>query len=373
MSSSRASFSTAMADHSSWEESTVVDSTLQVTTHPPLSAKDDSSTTTNVHEKHCDTCTCDKKEDPITTTEASSSPSSSAPFACGSPEHESSYGILPPPLPEPVYSVNKRVLPEQLTAMSSPEGRKLLIEALAGNAAESYWPLMEHFINQSDPAFCGVTTLIMVLNAMCVDPHVRWRGGWRYYGSEEVLLGRCCLSSERIRRVGVTMEEFRLLGKCHGLSIQLKRPHGDDIEYSIEEFRRDVQSILSDAKSNSMLVVSFSREYLGQTGDGHFSPLAAYHEASDKVLLLDVARFKYAPYWVTIQDLYDSMAPLDPVTQKSRGWFLLEPPKEASRDVVREDRRPADIVPLVGEKNPCPVSRVKIDYCKANDRNKNQN
>ena len=337
-----------MADSPVWDEEEEQSSVSPVQKH---------------RKKHCDSCTCDE----ISLSEQASSSSSSAPFACGTPQHEDSYGVLPPPLPEPVYSVNKRVLPDRLTAMSSPNGRKLLIEALSGNAAESYWPLMEHFINQSDPAFCGVTTLIMVLNAMCVDPDVRWRGGWRYYGSEEVLLDRCCLSTERIRRVGVTLEEFGMLGKCHGLSIELKRPHGGKRECGLEEFRRDVKTMLSDPDSNAMLVVSFSRDYLGQTGDGHFSPLAAYHEESDQVLLLDVARFKYAPYWVTITDLYDSMAPLDPVTQKSRGWFLLAPPKGTSRTVIREDRRPAEIVPLVGEGDACPVSKVKVEYCKANE------
>ena len=33
-----------------------------------------------------------------------------------------------------------------------------------------------------------------------------------------------------------------------------------------------------------------SRKGLDQTGDGHFSPLAAYDAASDSVLVLDVAR-----------------------------------------------------------------------------------
>jgi hypothetical protein len=30
------------------------------------------------------------------------------------------------------------------------------------------------------------------------------------------------------------------------------------------------------------------------TGDGHFSPIGAYHAENDLVLILDVARFKWA-------------------------------------------------------------------------------
>ena len=312
--------------------------------------------------KHCNTCTCGyikEKE-------------SSSTFACGTLNHENETSPLPPPLPEPVYSVHMRVLPSSLTALSSPKGRKYLLDTFVANTSESYWALMEQFVNQSDPAFCGITTLLMVLNAMSIDPGVRWRGGWRFYGSEDVLLDRCCLSAERIRRVGVNMEEFRLLGRCHGLSVQMKRPQSNDGDgqensetFTVKSFRDDIRNVLTDTKSRSILVTSFSRSHLEQTGDGHFSPLAAFHEETDQVLLLDVARFKYAPYWVSVQDLYNAMIPKDSVTNQSRGWFLLGPPKSFV-GIQTEDRRPAELVPLSGEKDACPVGEVKVNFCKAN-------
>jgi hypothetical protein len=43
-----------------------------------------------------------------------------------------------------------------------------------------------------------------------------------------------------------------------------------------------------------------SRPSLGQTGAGHFSPIAAWHDASDMALVLDTARFKYPPFWAPI-------------------------------------------------------------------------
>lgn len=102
---------------------------------------------------------------------------------------------------------------------------------------------------------------------MSVDPNVRWRGGWRFYGSEEVLLDRCCLSAERIRRVGVTLDEFAMLGRCNGLTVDMKRP---DDQYTVDDFRQDINKILTDNEKESILVSSFSRQHLDQTGDGHF-------------------------------------------------------------------------------------------------------
>ena len=358
--------------------------------------------------------TYNNKINPTTAITTTTTTTTTSRFACGSDQHEDELDEdLPPPLPEPKYTVHKRVLPTTLTAFSSKRGKQFLMEAFAGGTAESYWNLTEHFVNQSDPAFCGVTTLLMCLNALCIDPNIRWRGGWRFYGSEDVLLDRCCFSAERIRRKGIVMEDFTRLGRCHGLTIDLKRPttssnnnhtsyshspqssphdnqnnnttngdrndndrstmNSDEVEhsFSLEDFRSDIRSILSDtiSKHKPILVVSFSRSALNQTGDGHFSPVGAYHEDSDTVLVLDVARFKYAPYWVSVPDLYMSMQEKDCVTKKPRGWFRLSPPKHHEclhDDHSQENRLPVEFVPKMGEPDACPLGAIKVHFCKGN-------
>jgi hypothetical protein len=42
------------------------------------------------------------------------------------------------------------------------------------------------------------------------------------------------------------------------------------------------------------------------------------------VLLLDVARFKYQPHWISLPLLYEAMKPHDLVTGKPRGYFVIE-------------------------------------------------
>ncbi|KIH57335.1 hypothetical protein ANCDUO_12475 [Ancylostoma duodenale] len=63
--------------------------------------------------------------------------------------------------------------------------------------------------------------------------------------------------------------------------------------------------------------------YCGLSTLGHFSPLAAYHSASDKVLIMDVARFKYPPHWVTLKQLQVAMCSLDKTTKRTRGYVML--------------------------------------------------
>lgn len=52
-------------------------------------------------------------------------------------------------------------------------------EALSAGTMESFFPLSEQFSTQAMPAFCGLASLAMVLNALQVDPKRVWQGSWR--------------------------------------------------------------------------------------------------------------------------------------------------------------------------------------------------
>ena len=83
-------------------------------------------------------------------------------------------------------TVYKRALPEHLVGFSSAQGKALFKEALDTGGMESYFKLAEQFTTQAEPAYCGPTSLVMVLNALNMDPGKPWKGIWRWY-SEEVL------------------------------------------------------------------------------------------------------------------------------------------------------------------------------------------
>jgi len=58
---------------------------------------------------------------------------------------------------------------------------------------ETYFVLASQFSTQEEPAFCGLTTLVMVLNALEVDPKKIWKSPWRWY-HEQML--DCCVPME---------------------------------------------------------------------------------------------------------------------------------------------------------------------------------
>ena len=72
------------------------------------------------------------------------------------------------------------------------------------------------------------------------------------------------------------------------------------------------------------MIVNYLRKAIGQERGGHISPLAAYDAKSDRFLILDVARYKYPPVWVTASDLFAAMNTTDPANNnKTRGYVLV--------------------------------------------------
>src|SRR5437016_8965536 len=84
----------------------------------------------------------------------------------------------------------RRPLPSDAIAFSSPEGRQILVEALATEGLNGYFRLAEQFHTQSDPAFCGLGSLVVALNALAIDPERLWKGPWRWF-TEDLL--DCCV------------------------------------------------------------------------------------------------------------------------------------------------------------------------------------
>ncbi|CDH61092.1 glutathione gamma-glutamylcysteinyltransferase [Lichtheimia corymbifera JMRC:FSU:9682] len=220
---------------------------------------------------------------------------------------------LTSPSPDLKNTFYQRQLPETLVRFSSNQGKQLFRSAMEAGHAEGFFPLTGNFTTQSEPAYCGPSSLAMVLNALEVDPKQRWKGNWRWY-SDELL--DCCSSKEEMKKNGITFDKFACLAKCHS-DVVVKR--GND--FTLEEFVRDVQDVTM--RSDKFMVISFSRKTLGQTGDGHFSPIGAYHPESGMVLVLDTARYKYPSYWCPVDVLYESMKPIDKETGRPRGYFLL--------------------------------------------------
>lgn len=215
-----------------------------------------------------------------------------------------------PPAPG---AFHRRPLPEGLIDFSGKDGRGLLAEAIAAGTAEAFFPLVAQLHTQAEPAWCGLGTLVTVLNALEVDPGRAWKGPWRWFGEE---LLDCCKSLELATAEGLNLLEVACLARCNGAEADPvhAQPDGE------AAFRTALMASVR-APAGPFIVGAYDRAGLGQTGAGHYSPLAAVHEGSDRVLILDVARFKYPPHWAPIGQLWQAMRTVDPATGHPRGWI----------------------------------------------------
>lgn len=57
---------------------------------------------------------------------------------------------------------------------------------------------------QDEPAYCGLATLAMVLNALFIDPGRTWKGPWRWF-NERML--DCCKPLEEVKQEGIVFKQ----------------------------------------------------------------------------------------------------------------------------------------------------------------------
>ena len=114
----------------------------------------------------------------------------------------------------------KRTLPSSCIAFDSLHGISLFKQSMIEQNLECYFTLSLQYLTQSEPAYCGLSTLCMILNAAEIDPRRQWKGVWRWY--DESML-ECCRSLTEIIKFGVNLNEFVCLAKCNGLITKLNR------------------------------------------------------------------------------------------------------------------------------------------------------
>ena len=88
-----------------------------------------------------------------------------------------------------------------------------------------------------------------------------------------------------------------------------------------DDLRILLQKALLD--DGQFVLANYLRASLGQVGGGHWSALAAFDAQSDRVLILDVAKYKYPPVWVSISALRQAIATIDTTSNKSRGLVIV--------------------------------------------------
>ncbi|KAK7858749.1 glutathione gamma-glutamylcysteinyltransferase 1 [Quercus suber] len=139
---------------------------------------------------------------------------------------------------------------------ASSEGKKLFIEAIQNGTMEGFYRLISNFQTQSEPAYCGLASLSMVLNALAIDPGRKWKGPWRWF--DESMLD-CCESLENVRTRGISFGKVVCFAHCAGAKVEAFRTS----HTTIDEFRKHV--ITCSTSDNCHVISSYHRSALKQS------------------------------------------------------------------------------------------------------------
>jgi len=209
-------------------------------------------------------------------------------------------------------------LPDNLTDLSSEQGEKYFFES---GGLQSYFAVADNFVTQKTQAYCGVASIVMVLNALHTPAPTTPEYQPYHTFTQDNLLDEhtdTILPREVLARQGMTLDQLGALLGLHPAAIEVH--HAED--GGLEAFRSSARDYL--AAKDHFVIVNYLRKSIGQERGGHISPLAAYDAKSDRFLILDVARYKYPPVWVTASDLFAAMNTTDASNNnKTRGYVLV--------------------------------------------------
>lgn len=208
-------------------------------------------------------------------------------------------------------------IPNQLFPLSHPIGQQRLIES---SYRQAYFPLASYFETQRNQAYCSVATSVMALNALGVTrPVTALYPDYRFFTQQDFFAGvdPRIARPEVVAREGMTLEQ---LGSVLAFQpVRAELVFADTL--NVSQLRQLLMKHLRE--QDRFVLFNFNRRIIGEEGGGHWSPLAAYHEASDSALVMDVARYKYPPMWMPLADLLRSAQDHDSVSGKARGLIVL--------------------------------------------------
>lgn len=266
-----------------------------------------------------------------------------------------------------------------IITFGSKESSELVSCSINDKTDLSFYNVLDNNLTQSDPTYCGVSNLVILLNALNIDPKSRWKGIWRWFSEENLH----CLNLDLVRKNGINLDEFEVVSKCNGIFSLLFRPDMDekisfkkflciisnklmnnDLHTQIntninndlreshhKKYPSSIQhttnsyyckqyintnrnsmlsnelmlylfSLNSSIRGNLFTLASYNRKYFNQTGDGHFTIINLINRKQKKALLNEIARFKYNSIWVNISNLYESLKNLDNITKLPRGYLI---------------------------------------------------
>lgn len=202
--------------------------------------------------------------------------------------------------------------------------------------APDFWALIGYYVPQINGASCSAASIAMVMNAA--------RSTWALSAEDRLITQSELLEKlegqkdlhwkQRLSAGGFQGEHgltLDLLGKATEAAFQaygfkqvaVKVVHVLD---SSPGTKKAIHEILkqNEKSTQDFVIANFNQQtFTDDSAVGHISPVAAYDETAQKVLILDPDRDYYEPYWVSLETFVRGMATRDASAQLNRGLVVI--------------------------------------------------
>ncbi len=192
--------------------------------------------------------------------------------------------------------------------------------------APDFWALISHYTGQEGGNYCSVAAVTIVLNAIARTGGDLRASDANYQQSKLLDDVKAAHWKERLTdkgwegRKGLTLAELEdVVGdtfKTYGIKgwTVTRRSFTDATPAALGELRAILET--NEASARDFVLVHFLQDKLTNDPGGpypHISPIGAYDAASGRVLILDVDREYYGPYWVSAERLLIALCAPTPV------------------------------------------------------------
>lgn len=236
---------------------------------------------------------------------------------------------------------------EVLVPFNSAEG---LARLASSNAKADFAALANQFEAQYNAIFCGPASAAIVLNTLAKgnqklprDTNRLQSKDTKYLSADfnpiiprhtqdsvitkgkktraQVLGEPLNIKGKLISDMGYQLRQFDEMLAANGLKTQLTIVNNSKTESLIR-----AALIANLQNPNDFVIINYRRQELGQQGGGHISPLAAYDQASDSFLILDVNPANADWVWAPASTLIKAMKTFDQI--ENRGFVEVATPPD---------------------------------------------
>ena len=186
---------------------------------------------------------------------------------------------------------------------------------LRRNTTPDFEPLTRHWVQQQQMLCCAASA-VTVMNPL--QPEAG-------YTQDNLFVPETAhiITKDEFRQGQCTLDKLAdLIHVRSGLSVAASHAGSGPGERDLAAFRQELKE--NAATAGDYMILNYSTGYLAGLGEGggHCSPMAAYDEEEDLVLVLDVlGERRWA--WISAASLYEAMNTIDEVSNGHRGWVTV--------------------------------------------------